>query len=361
MIPFKEEFLEPQTFFQKILKVPPKENFSIEMNNLLANLHEPTELDSEKLEELLKKYKLKRGKKVLEQFTKIYHSYLKHLLVNDLFDDQLPNLKHLKKVFDLNDNSVNDIFSEVVLEVYSLKVKEVMSDGRIEEKEKEYIEKLKSKLMLSDEIANRIFNDQASNFIDNYKNRILEDRRLSPDEEKELYAIAKSFAVELDIDEATKATLEKFRLLWCIDNGELNEITPDINLKKTEKCYFKKDTANLHEYRRIPNKALYHGPMVRIKIMKGVYYRAGAMNFNIGGKNQLVKIDSGSLYLTNQRIIFKGTHKNQSIPLSKILDFNTYSNGIEIIKDAGKNPFFEFSADADVMGALIYRLVRESN
>ena len=47
-----------------------------------------------------------------------------------------------------------------------------------------------------------------------------------------------------------------------------------------------------------------------------------------------VKIDSGTIYITNKRVIFRGTNENKTIKLPKILNISPYANGIRLEKDA---------------------------
>lgn len=67
----------------------------------------------------------------------------------------------------------------------------------------------------------------------------------------------------------------------------------------------------------------------------------------------------GTLFLTNQRLIFMGRRKNKNIRLNRILDFEIYSNGVQIEKDAGVSPFLETSADMELLGLLLGRAIRD--
>jgi hypothetical protein len=87
---------------------------------------------------------------------------------------------------------------------------------------------------------------------------------------------------------------------------------------------------------------------MRIKIAKGLYWRAGSIGVHKISQDVLSLIDSGTAFLTNKRIIFMGGKKNTNIALNKILDINPYSNGVEIHKATGKSPFIEISNNADI-------------
>ena len=73
----------------------------------------------------------------------------------------------------------------------------------------------------------------------------------------------------------------------------------------------------------------------------------------------MAHIDSGTAYLTNKRVIFMGEKGNKTIRLPKILDYEIYSNGVTIQKDAGKSPFLEFSDHPEHFGVLLGRMISE--
>ena len=70
-------------------------------------------------------------------------------------------------------------------------------------------------------------------------------------------------------------------------------------------------------------------------------------------------IDSGSIYLTNKRIIFTGTKKNAYIRFEKILNITPHTDGVEIDKDTGKSSTLQLPSQADVFCMILERLIRE--
>ena len=130
----------------------------------------------------------------------------------------------------------------------------------------------------------------------------------------------------------------------------------NINLQRNETCYFRAETG-WHEYRRVTRRIRYGGPTVRLRIAKGVYWRMGDLGVQTGSDDVLTRVDSGSLFLTNKRLIFMGSRKNTTIRLSKILDFTPYKNGVEIQKSSGKSPFLEFEQGVDVFCMMLGRVL----
>ena len=64
---------------------------------------------------------------------------------------------------------------------------------------------------------------------------------------------------------------------------------------------------------------------------------------------ELTVIDSGTVYVTNKRLIFMGDRKNTNIKLDKILALTPYSDGVGIEKDAGKSPIIRVPYNADIL------------
>jgi hypothetical protein len=70
--------------------------------------------------------------------------------------------------------------------------------------------------------------------------------------------------------------------------------------------------------------------------------------------------DSGTLYVTNKRLLFDGAQKSTSIALKKIIRFTVYSDGLKIEKDTGKDQYFVGSGDPEILGAVLERVIAQS-
>ncbi len=132
----------------------------------------------------------------------------------------------------------------------------------------------------------------------------------------------------------------------------IRPIEVGINLPKGEFCYIQ-EKADLYEERKITKKVSFHGPTLRIKILPGVYYRAG--NLKVGRKTEmeLIKVDTGLLYITSKRLLFIGISGNKSITYKNIINFGVHKDGLEIIKDTGNNPYFYFRNNISLAGNII--------
>jgi len=356
---FRQAPLIQRSFFQKLFKQYPGENVVIELNNLLAtkpvlqiNSHEVAAIEHRYKISLEKEFKLN-----LEEFYAVYLNYC--LKDQALSDEELKELQHLKHILNLDDKTIQNLHSKMGAIVYRKSFEEAVSDGRLTKNEESFLAKLESELKLPKEIAEKISAETRTNFIQGYVNSAINDQRLSPDEEKELEAIAKSLNVTITHDKETKEQLRKLKLYWALENLELPEVETTIALQKSECCYAVIDNVVWHELRSVRQRTSYTGYSTSFRIAKGFYLRAGSYTPRSYATDQMKLIDSGSLYLTNKRIIFTGTKKNSTIRLEKIIFITPYADGVELGKETGKSPLLLLPERADVFCIILERLLRE--
>lgn len=358
-MPFEIAPLKKQTIIQKIIKKQPKINALIELNNLLSSTANLNKITIEQIENIGFKYKVNIQKRYKNELNAIYTHFLKKCLMDkNISEDESKQLNQLKFLLNLDEKSIKQIHKEASIEIYNESIEEAICDGKLDEKEKEFLKILKNKLLIPDEIAKNIYSKKTNDYLQKYLENVISDERLSPEEDNDLHTIANNLGVTLKFDEKTKTVLDKYRLYWLIENGDLPVIEVNINLQKNEKCYFTTDS-KWYEYRRVTQRVRYGGPTMRIKIAKGLYWRAGDLGVQTVSDDTLTLIDSGQLFLTNKRIIFIGRKNTKTINHTKVLDFTPFNNGVEILKDAGKSPFIEFSNGVDIFSMILGRVIRQ--
>ncbi len=234
--------------------------------------------------------------------------------------------------------------------------KSILGDMKSTKSEEKQIECLVSLLSVTEEDAHTIVFEEKSAVVNAFVQDLLSDRRYSPEDEERLNQLANDLNVSLDFKD--KQNLEKFRILWDIENGNLPVVNDtDITIQKSENVYFKDET-NWYEDRQTTTRVSYSGPSVRIKICKGVYYRIGSCSPKKVTTTEKKLIDTGTLYLTNKRLIFVGSKSTKTIYLNKILSIEPYVDGVEIVKESGKFPLLKFSSgDAEVFSLLLTKIV----
>lgn len=350
--------LQSPNFLQRILKKQPKVNAFIEVNNLLAT--KPlNEIKIDDIEEIAAKYKINLHDNFLEQLKGLYERYLKKCFDdNILTDEEIAELNKLRHLLILKENDVIELNDKLGSEIYKKEYDKAINSGNLLKSKEEFLEKLQQNLRLPEKIANKISSESRQHFLDIQLGKIVEDERISPEEWEELNTIARNLNIEIKINEDSKAKLEKMKLYWLIENSDLPTKQVEINLPKSEKCFYSTSVDWL-ETRTVTQKINYGGPSYRVKIMKGVYYRAGSVKVQRITSEQLQTIDSGIIYVTNKRLIFVGNKKNANIQISKILSVTPYSDGVGIEKDSGKSPILRVSENADIFAMVIGRVIND--
>jgi hypothetical protein len=169
--------------------------------------------------------------------------------------------------------------------------------------------------------------------------QFLEDGILDETEENRLVEYKNKFGLnqsELDRNGAlTKTT--KAAVLRDLMNGVLPErVSVDgsfpINFQKGEQIVWAFPAS---DYLEDKTKRQYVGGSrgVSVRIMKGVYYRAGEFKGKSIERTERILIDRGMVVITNKHVYFAGPAKSLRVPYSKIVSFLPFSDGVGIIRD----------------------------
>ncbi|WP_157083079.1 hypothetical protein [Novosphingobium lentum] len=183
---------------------------------------------------------------------------------------------------------------------------------------------------------------------------ILADGQIDPSEDARLYGEAE--ALGLPIPET--AEISEARELWHIFTQPMPILDPPLLLKKGELCH-QACKASAFEDRLRTVRVGYSGTRARVKIMKGVYYSVGSARITAQKEEYSHKIGGGVLCSTSTRLLFVSPAKTISIPLGKILQYETYSDGIKIFKDTGKPITFQFDRVSKPDVIRVVRVIEE--
>lgn len=358
--PFTERALPRRTFWEWLLRRKSSRAALAEVENQLARAPRIADVATETIDDIARRYELPLRKKLVDEFCALYRRYLEHATEDrNLASDELANLEHLVTLLGLRDCDVGPVHDTVARRVYGASVRDAMADGRLSADERAFLDGLQSQLMLNHDLAQQIFSAEAHARMDRQFKGAIADQRLSPAEDQEIAAIARSLGIVMETDARTQRDLQRMRLLWQIENGNVPTIEPDINLYKKEKCYFTV-AAEWLEHRKRTRSIRYSGPAVSLRIMKGVYWRAGSAKVQRVTEEVLEPVDSGRLYITDRRLIFRGQRKNTTIRHNRILAFTPYQDGVLIEKNSGRNPIFCFENDVDLFCVILDRALRDT-
>lgn len=349
---FRQHPLIQRSVMQKVLGQHPEDNAIIELNNLLS-AKPILQIDKKDVLSIEERYKLRLIKEYKLNLEEFYAVYLNQCLSDRVLSkDELEALKHLKKLLSLDDHTIENLHERVGGIVYQQSFEEAVADGRLNKEEKEFLTDLETQLRIPRELAEKISREARTRFMEDHVSKVINDRRLSPMEEKELKAISESLQVNITDDEQTASRLEKLKYYWSLENLELPTITPAINIQKSEQCYFQLSDVKWFETRSS------RGRKASGSYSSGQFFLQGGTSSPYHHDSYTL-IDTGKLFLTNKRIIFVGVKKNSNIRLEKILSIAPQLDGVEIDKETGKSPRLRLSKNADVFCIILERLLKE--
>jgi len=170
-------------------------------------------------------------------------------------------------------------------------------------------------------------------------NRLLEekisDKRLSPMKETELKQATRNLKIDHQsiktfISERKIKSLHHAKLLWNLDHGIFPVLyNPPITLNRDEHCYLNVN-ANLLENKLVHAGYSRTSTGVSFRVMKGVNARIGGGRYR-PVKEEVTKIHSGVLFLTNSRIVFNAGGKSFQIPFYKLISHDRRAGSIEFV------------------------------
>ena len=352
---FKKNDLLKPNFFQKLLKQNPKKNFILEIENLLSDNEENISMiPYEKIKEKELFYKVKSSDFRADR-ERLFDLFLNKCLYDEfLSDSEKKNIDYLQTVLHISEEYAKKRIKEETELIYKNKVEAVIADSKLKDNERADLEKMRINLDISNETGREIYSTKAQEKVQLFVNEIIQKRRMSPNDEEKLNNLIQDLNVNVTF---TDNGLQKLKLFWQIESGELSPITCDINIQKSETLYYKTNIT-WYEERTRTTYVNYGGVSTRFRICKGVYLKTGSIAPSRHTEEYMKEIDSGTVYFTNKRIIFMGNHGNKNIPLTKVLSYTAYNNGIQIEKDTGKSPFFE-TDDSELMGMYLSRLIAD--
>ncbi|OJW96317.1 MAG: hypothetical protein BGO70_01140 [Bacteroidetes bacterium 43-93] len=354
---FKYAKLANRSVLQKLFKQYPEENAVIALNNLLASkpIESVTEQDVQEIEQ---KYRVNLQREFHLNLEEFYAVYFNHYLRHGCIDtDAKKVLSNLRRILRLSEDSIRTLQIKIGERVYRQKHEEAVADGTFTNEKKISLNTLAMDIGLPDDISRKISEEVRIACIKKFVAEIVEDQRLSPQEDRKLQQMAKNLEVDLSYTPETKQQLNKLRLYWALENETLPEVKTSISLYKNEICHLIIPGVAWCEMRTVRTHVSTVGYSTSIRIAKGIYLRSTSHKPRSYSTEQLKQLDRGTLYLTSKRILVTGTHKSYNIRLEKILEFDPYKDGIEIRKDAGRNVFLMFSEQLDIICIMLGRLL----
>jgi len=360
MKPFITKSLVEPKGIDKLLKKIPTKNFLVEINNLLAD-KSIDEITPGKIIALAEQYKIKNPLDMFgNELVQLLRDFLNEHLNNRLSGtNDFQSAKKLQGILGLSDSVFEKEYRPKALGIFRKQVSDTLYRTKKYNEQKPQFETLGKQLGLTAQEQEQILNEVRQSIVQEYANKIVDDARISPQEKEALDQLSKDLDVTLSLDSESKKVMERYSSLWQIENGKIPIYETDIFLQKNETCHYLA-FVELYELRKKTTGYQYRGPTARVRIAKGLYFRAGNLKTTRETKDVMTLIDSGNIYVTNKRILFNGKKGNKVIKYSSIIDLTPYTDGVEIIKGTGKSPVFQLSNDdGEIICATITRLITD--
>lgn len=232
-----------------------------------------------------------------------------------------------------------------------------LSDGILEAIEKTKLEGIKREYKLTPadlkQAHQKAVNLTFANFIS--------DNRISEEEKNALDTLTNYFGITNNVQFDEK-TFNKFYALGLIDKGVLPQMKTedlDIIFKNNEILHWA-STGSLKKYKNTSKKINYYGPAGSIKILKGVQYRVGSIDYQVSNTEELVVDDVGTFWITNKRIGFKGNRKSISFPHTKLHIYEMRPEGLFIFKESREKPYIFELQDYEVPAMIVSQILNKT-
>ncbi|MCD6427619.1 MAG: hypothetical protein J7L03_05970 [Caldisericaceae bacterium] len=123
--------------------------------------------------------------------------------------------------------------------------------------------------------------------------------------------------------------------ILLVEKGHVPKIIKDpspVVLRRNEELIMSFSGISYWETRKVrKTTGGYAGPSFRIA--KGVYFRVGKFDATSRSYEELRRIDTGNLTITNRRFVFTGRFRTIAIPLGKIVSVKPIEGGVEIARE----------------------------
>ena len=177
-----------------------------------------------------------------------------------------------------------------------------------------------------------------------------------------IIALGAAIAKLVDAKQCEKdaeAEFQKWVAAVEADGGQLpvyDESDLDIRLKDDETCYFAADGVTLCEPRSIRGGGYGGGGL---RVAKGVTIHTG--NFGAESRDEWREVTTGTLYVTDQRIVFDGETKNRTVALEDLMSFKVSGKCRVILNSERLQKPFAFASVNGQILATVLNTLRESS
>lgn len=312
----------------------------------LFGAESPLAIGESRITDILQRYRA-LGRRAREVARRVWARALGSFLAdNALSDEELRYLDRVSRLLDVGYDDVEAIKAELIHPRYQKAVSDAAADGVLSKEERRFLETLSASLRLPPELAAKLAETPKEQAALARLSEMIADRRMSPDELESFARLGADLDIEIESNAEVENHLARFAELWRIENGQMPTVEAAITLQKSETCHFAAP-CDWWELRTRTTRINYAGPVASIRIAKGLRFRLGSIAPQRVTTDELTRIDQGTVFFTNKRVIFDGTKKNTAIRHSALIGIEAYSDALVLEKATGRSPYL-FIKDADM-------------
>jgi uncharacterized membrane protein YebE (DUF533 family) len=344
--PFRSQETAKTSFLNRLLHRRDPEDVKTDLESLFAS-KQPSSVSPKEVSDLMRVARLPAPasrETLVWLWEKALRFFLKDNVVSAAEADYL---NQLRVTLGLTQSELDAVEAKLIHPLYAKAVHEAMADGSVSAQERERLEALMSGLRLSPDAHAKIYGEAARRVFTDELARATADNRLSPHEIAVLSELSTKLGIQVQLDGATRAHLERLALLWRIENESPPVIQSQLHLQKNELCHASAPAVWMEQRTRTV-RIDYAGPVASFRICKGLRYRVGSFSPNRVTKEEFVTIDTGHLYITSKRIVFDGTKRNAAFRYASLLGFQPFTDAVLLEKSSGRNPLFMLNGDVEI-------------
>jgi hypothetical protein len=356
---FEKKALVEASFWQRISGSKNELNAFIEFNNLLAE-RGIIGVEREDVLSICEKYKIEDWKKEFpDELRNCFVLAIGFFLSDsEISTVEIQELEHLSVLLCITKEEKEKIYTSSGLKVYDELYAKFVEDDLLSVDEKGILLKIQEAFSLKEESISGLIQKQVSEIANRLIKEIIDDKRVGPGELDVFFTTCSNLGVNYSFQEESQQIIDGYKENWNLENLPLVPIEVAINLKKDEVCYYKKNVT-WHELRTVTHGFSYGGPALNFKIVKGISFRAGRMAVQRITTDEMKELDMGVLYVTNQRLIFDGLVRNNTLTYKSILAIEPYEDGIRVEKEKGKSPVFQMLVPEEKLTIILSRIFSE--
>lgn len=270
-----------------------------------------SEIVPSQIERILESYGLKDGN-VSHVSRDLWHAAFQSFLADGRLDEREQQyLLRLRILLNIGEDIVIAVEQGLTGARLESAMREATADGELTDAEFQELRELAADLALDPRRLDVKVRDARRLLIPAYVANILSDGVASPEELAELDRRLTEAGATLD--PGLRSQVEAASSRWKLSFAPLPSVTLPIALEPGETGFLQVATTWSEMRKR----------------------RSGGQS-----SDELVAIESGILYITNRRALFRGTAKSSELPFEGISGFKTFLDALRVDKKKGKHVFF---------------------